>query len=61
MDQTLASRQMFGGTLYAIKRTVADESFYVIQGVGLTGKIVNEKAFLTLEAVLEVFNKITRE
>lgn len=60
MDQTLASREMYGGTVYAIKRTVDDESFYILQGIGLTGKVVNEKAFTTLEEVLEVFNRLSR-
>lgn len=57
MDQVLATRPVWCGTVFAVKRIINNEQFYVLQGVGLTGNIVNEATFPTLEAVLEAFNK----
>lgn len=58
MDQILATKPVWCGKVIAIQRIVDENKLYVIQGIGLNGNLTNEVTFLTLEDVLEAFNRI---
>ena len=56
MEQILATKLVWCGKVFAIRRTFENDNVYILQGKGLRGEVINEKIFSNFEALSEAFN-----